>query len=294
MGEGGFSRDQQDFIYDLIRTYRVRFPLLEITGVWDFGREEGTLYESTQRGVFADCRDNAVFNNATLSISYNHIRVSGMPSDLSPEELGRILREHAATAELSKMAASIWEEGRGAGMPPGQIREQVRAEAARFWVERFPESDSKEEVPSVSGEEAGSMKETTAVSGREAGSMKKAPAVSGKEAGGEAVLPSPGPHNDLPLEDPLFADVRAIRQLEESMNIRRLTVHELGHALADVYGVLKDRRIRKLFAACRDGFEDRDEFCAECFMASELTDAIPLASRVGAIYRELAGIPLVQ
>ena len=244
MGEEGFSRGQQSYIYELIRTYRMRFPELEITGVWDFGMEEGTRYESRQRGVFRDCRDNAVFNSATLSIAYNHIRVSKMPSDLSPGELDRILQEYEVTAALSRMAARMWEELRSAGVPPVQIRERVREEAAQVWKRHFPE----------------------------AAGMEK------------------GPHNALSLEDPLFADVRAIRQLEESMNIRRLTVHELGHALADLYGVLKDRRIRKLFAACRDGFEDRDEFCAECFMVSELTDAIPLANRVAAVYRERAGV----
>lgn len=96
----------------------------------------------------------------------------------------------------------------------------------------------------------------------------------------------PGPHNHLPLEDPLFADVWAIRQLEETMSIRRLTVHELGHAISHYYGILGLKTIKKLFAGCREGFEDLDEFCAECFMASEITDRIPLANSLSAVIEE--------
>jgi hypothetical protein len=74
------------------------------------------------------------------------------------------------------------------------------------------------------------------------------------------------------------------------MSIRRLTVHEIGHAVSDAYGVSRDKRIRKLISKCRDGFEDVEEFCAECFMASELTDAIPLANQAAAVYRACAGL----
>ena len=101
---------------------------------------------------------------------------------------------------------------------------------------------------------------------------------------------APGPHNHLPLEDPYFADVWAVRLLEESMSIRRLTIHEIGHAISDAYGVSRDKHMRKLISKCRDGFEDAEEFCAECFMASELTDAIPLANEAAGLYRACAGL----
>ena len=43
MGKEGFSGEQQKYIRDLIRDYRIRFSRLEITAVWDFGMEEGRL-----------------------------------------------------------------------------------------------------------------------------------------------------------------------------------------------------------------------------------------------------------
>lgn len=84
--------------------------------------------------------------------------------------------------------------------------------------------------------------------------------------------------NLLPVTDPYFADVQAIRMLENTESIQRLTIHEIGHMLSEESGAVNSKRIRKLFAKCRDGFENIYEFCAECFMASELTDQIGLAN----------------
>ena len=134
MGAEGFSADQQRYIISLIRSYRERFPRLEITGVWDFGMEEGTEHENSLRGVFAECRDNAVYNNATLSISYNHIRVSRMPQDILPEELARIEGEYEAVRQISVMAGEMWDRLRGEGLPPAQIRQCVEEAAARVGI----------------------------------------------------------------------------------------------------------------------------------------------------------------
>ena len=71
IGGDGFSDRQQSLIRELIRSYRLRYPELEINGVWDFGMEEGSPYEGEKYGDFASCRDHAVFNNATLSISFS-------------------------------------------------------------------------------------------------------------------------------------------------------------------------------------------------------------------------------
>ena len=92
MGEDGFSQEQQDYIRSLILTYRKRFSALEITAVWDFGMEEGTRYENDKYGVFEKCRDLAVSNRDMASISYNHIRVSRMPMEISGSQLGSILK----------------------------------------------------------------------------------------------------------------------------------------------------------------------------------------------------------
>ena len=250
MGEEGFSAEQQRYIRELILLYRTRFSRLEITGVWDFGMEEGTRYENERHGVFADCRDNAVSNSDLQSISYNHIRVSRMTMDIPERQLQDILERYEAVRHISGMAARIREEMMNEGASPARIRAAVDAEAATYLEDRGLREELTEDPGHI----------------------------------------APGPHNHLSLEDPYFADVWAIRQLEESMSIRRLTVHELGHAISDTYGVSRDKRIRKILSLCRDGFEDREEFCAECFMASELTDRIPLANEVAAVYRACADI----
>lgn len=253
MGEDGFSKEQQDYIKALILIYRKRFSALEISAVWDFGMEDGTRYENDKYGVFADCRDLAVSNRDMASISYNHIRVSRMPMDLPLQQLEEILERYNAVKYISGMAAKMRAELMAQGTPPPGISAVINADAAEYL--------RKNKID-----------------------MGKA----GSDNAPGCIVP--GPHNLLPLEDPYFADVWAIRQLEESMNIRRLTLHEIGHALSDAYGVSRDKRIRKLLSRCRDGFEDREEFCAECFMASELTDRIPLANQTAAIYRACAGM----
>ena len=245
MGEDGFSQEQQDYIRSLILTYRKRFSALEITAVWDFGMEEGTRYENDKYGVFEKCRDLAVSNRDMASISYNHIRVSRMPMEISGSQL-----ESMMGSPDSAMAGEIRLEMMASGMPPARISEAVNEKAAAFLKEKGLCLGSEEEPGTIAA----------------------------------------GPHNFLALEDDYFADVWAVRQLEESMSIRRLTLHELGHAISDAYGVSRDKRIRRLLSKCRDGFEDREEFCAECFMASELTDRIPLANDVAAVYRACAGL----
>ena len=66
--------------------------------------------------------------------------------------------------------------------------------------------------------------------------------------------------------------------LENTQSIERLLIHEIGHMLSEESGAVDHKKVRKLFAKCRDGFENIYEFCAECFMASELTDRIELAN----------------
>ena len=83
--------------------------------------------------------------------------------------------------------------------------------------------------------------------------------------------------NLLPVTDPYFADVQAIRMLENTESIQRLLIHEIGHMLSEESGAVSHKKVKKLFGRCRDGFENLYEFCAECFMASELTDKIRLA-----------------
>lgn len=100
------------------------------------------------------------------------------------------------------------------------------------------------------------------------------------ETGNPGLL-APGRENLLSLTDPMFAQVRAIRQLEDLQSLERLTFHEVGHLLSEQTGAVKSKAMKKLFAACRDGFENLYEFCAECFMAGCLTGtALPLAEEV--------------
>lgn len=88
----------------------------------------------------------------------------------------------------------------------------------------------------------------------------------------------PCAENMLSAGDPFFADVQAIRMLEDTESIQRIMIHEIGHMLSEESGAVHKKEIKKLFAKCRDGFENLYEFCAECFMASELTDRIGLAN----------------
>ena len=88
----------------------------------------------------------------------------------------------------------------------------------------------------------------------------------------------PQAENGLSVMDPYFADVQAIRMMENSESIRRLVIHEIGHMLSEETGAIDNKKIRNLFGKCRDGFENIYEFCAECFMTAELTDAIGLAN----------------
>ena len=87
----------------------------------------------------------------------------------------------------------------------------------------------------------------------------------------------PCAENCIPAGDPYFADVQAIRMLENTQSIERLLIHEIGHMISEETGAVNHKKIKKQYARCRDGFENIYEFCAECFMASELTDRIGLA-----------------
>lgn len=299
IGGAGFSDRQQSLIRELIRSYRLRYPELEINGVWDFGMEEGSPYEGEKYGDFASCRDHAVFNNATLSISFNHIRVSRMPVDLSAEELDRILRGHSLAGRISASTRQIRDSLMNRGTPPPQIREAVLENVFRILEEEDVPVSFFRQQPGHLRQKSG--QDTGLLNAKEEKPGSRDPVYPIEEMEGQCEekdritdwrsVIEPGPHNGLELEDPFFADVWAVRQLEESMNLRRLTVHELGHALADVYGIQKDKRIKKLFSACRDGFENLDEFCAECFMASEFTDAIPLANHYAEVLAEKSKVP---
>ena len=88
----------------------------------------------------------------------------------------------------------------------------------------------------------------------------------------------PCAENCISTGERYFADVQAIRMLENTQSIERLLIHEIGHMLSEETGAVDHRKIKKLFGRCRDGFENIYEFCAECFMASELTDRIGLAN----------------
>ena len=129
MGKEGFSGEQQKYIRNLIRDYRIRFSRLEITAVWDFGMEEGTRYENEKYGVFADCRDLAVSNRDMASISFNHIRVSRMPMDIPGQELREILEGYEAVRHISAMAAQRRLELMSKGTPPALILESINTEA---------------------------------------------------------------------------------------------------------------------------------------------------------------------
>ena len=67
---GGMKREQQEYLADLIMSYRGRYPSLAVNAVWDFGMEEGDPVQGEKYGVFADSRDHAVYNAKMLTISF--------------------------------------------------------------------------------------------------------------------------------------------------------------------------------------------------------------------------------
>ena len=86
-----------------------------------------------------------------------------------------------------------------------------------------------------------------------------------------------------------YFEVMQIRLMEECKFIRRVVAHEFGHAIAYSYKLDEDPVIMVMYEKVRDGFEDIQEFVAECFMASELTNEVNLANRVKERIREGTG-----
>ena len=87
---GGMNREQQEYLADLVMSYRERYPALSVNAVWDFGIEEGDPVRGEKYGVFADSRDNAVYNAKMLTISVNHARLRRMPLEADPHEIRRV------------------------------------------------------------------------------------------------------------------------------------------------------------------------------------------------------------
>lgn len=86
-----------------------------------------------------------------------------------------------------------------------------------------------------------------------------------------------------------FFEVIQIRLMEECEFIRRVVAHEFGHAIAYSYGLDEDPVIMEMYEKFKGGFEDIQEFVAECFMASELTSEVNLANRVKERICEVTG-----
>lgn len=219
------SDEQQNYLADLIMSYRERYPSLAVNAVWDFGMEEGDPVRGEKYGDFETCRDNAVYNAQMLTISFNHVRVRRMPCEVSEEDIKRAEAYNESFRDLPERALLLQSKMLSEGLPWPQVEGRIR-------------------------EKLGII---------------------------------PCAENLLPVTDRYFADVQAIRMLENAESIRRIAIHEIGHMLSEESGAVNDKRIKKLFGKCRDGFENLYEFCAECFMASELTDQIGLANE----YREL-------
>lgn len=87
-----------------------------------------------------------------------------------------------------------------------------------------------------------------------------------------------------------YFDVMLIRFMEEQDIIKRIVAHEFGHAIAYSYKLEDDEVIKSLYKKFENGFEDIQEFIAECFMASELTNEVMLANKVKERIEEVVGI----
>lgn len=223
------TAEQQEYIADLVMSYREKYPDLAVNAVWDFGMEEGDPVQGEKYGIFADSRDNAVYNAGMLTISFNHARLRRMPLEIPDDEFAQIGSYLAKYRDLPETAARMQADFLSEGVPwpkvDGIIREKLGITACA--------------------------------------------------------------ENALPVTDPYFGDVQVIRMLENTESLKRLVIHEIGHMLSEESGAVSDKKIRKLYGKCRDGFENLYEFCAECFMASELTDGIGLAQEYAKILHRI-------
>lgn len=85
-----------------------------------------------------------------------------------------------------------------------------------------------------------------------------------------------------PLVDGVYS-IYLIRKLEYQEFIKRIIIHEIGHAIVAQYNICTDQGIGLLFKKYEKDFEDIQEFLAECFMASEFSDNIRVAKSVRGI-----------
>ncbi len=210
---GGMTGEQQVYLADLIMSYRSKYPALLVNAVWDFGMEEGDPVQGDKYGVFAECRDYAVYNAQMLTISFNHVRLRNMPCRTPKDEILKALEYRAKYSDLPGTAQRLQASCLADGVPWPRVEERIR-----------------------------------------------------EELGIKALA-----ENGLSVTDPCFADVQAVRMLENTKSIERITIHEIGHMISEESGAVCNKKIKKLFGSCRDGFEDLYEFCAECFMAAELS-----------------------
>lgn len=98
--------------------------------------------------------------------------------------------------------------------------------------------------------------------------------------------------NDIltnPLEDGICS-IFLIRKLEFQECIKRILIHEIGHAIADQYGITDDQGIKSLYQKYEKDFEDINEFISECFVASEFTTNIKVASNVRGIINKYTNV----
>lgn len=98
--------------------------------------------------------------------------------------------------------------------------------------------------------------------------------------------------HEIKVKEPTeeYFDVMLIRLMEEYGIIKRLVAHEFGHAIAYSYNLEEDEVIKSLYENFKDGFENIQEFIAECFMASELTNEVTLANKVRDRINEVVGV----
>ena len=126
---GGMTTAQQEYIADLVMTYREKYPDLAVNAVWDFGMEEGDPVRGEKYGVFADSRDNAVYNASMLTISFNHARLRRMPLEIPEDEFTLISSCLSKYRDLPETASRMQADLLTKGVPwpkiDGMIRENL-------------------------------------------------------------------------------------------------------------------------------------------------------------------------
>lgn len=241
-GNIGLSKEQIEYIKELIAYYTKLYPKVILKTVcdfflWDYAKDELDEYTYThnrENEEYVKYDALAKYNDDDKLIGFNHIRLSKMDLD-NNQVVNWVKRDLKGFEEIKKQLEIVQRKAKFIGQSAPSFSDILR--------QSMSDSELKQH-----GIEKGEMTEE-------------------------------------------YIDVLAIRLIEEYPIIRRIVAHEFGHAIAYSYHLEEDNVLSLLYEKYREGFENMQEFIAECFMASELTNKISLANKVRERINQVTALP---